>query len=125
MKKGQTYVQKSWDPVGYTYSDGEHQLQQQPRTSVSLFYPPERRRQTYGLQLNTGSSLTNQIRGSLYRRSVSGCSDPREGSCGSYFLYTLATFALGLEEGFAIPVSLPHTFTPHNLLMALPWDQSL
>lgn len=40
MKKGQTYVQKSWDPVGCTYSDGEHQLQQQPRTSVSLFHPP-------------------------------------------------------------------------------------
>lgn len=70
MKQGQTYVQKSWDPVGYTYSDGEHQLQQQPRTSVSLFHSPEQRRQTYGLQLNTGSSLTNQIRGSLYRRSV-------------------------------------------------------
>lgn len=82
MKKGQTYGKKSWDPVGYTYSDGEHRLQQQPRTSGSLFHPPERRRQTYGLQLNTASSLTNQIRESLYRRSVSGCSDWREGSCG-------------------------------------------
>lgn len=63
MMKGQTYVQKSCDPVSYTYSDGEHQLQPQPRTLVNLFHPPEWRRQSYGLQLNTGSNLTNQVRG--------------------------------------------------------------
>lgn len=91
----------------------------------SEFVSPEWRRQSYGLQLNTGSNLTNQIRGSLSRRSVSDCSDLRGGSCGWYFLYTLATFTLELE-GFVIPVSLPHPFTPHNPGNRVfnPWTQT-